>query len=90
MLKVNVLITHSARESMQTNDAAMTLTNFRLSASIFALFLVIGIYLPFLPAWLEGRGMSAQQIGVIFAVALWARIPIGLMLASIIDATGQR
>ena len=75
---------------MQTNGAAITLTNFRLSASIFALFLVIGIYLPFLPAWLEGRGMSAQQIGVIFAVALWARIPIGLMLASIIDATGQR
>lgn len=68
----------------------MSLTNFRLSACIFTIFLVMGIYVPFLPTWLEGRGLTAQQVGMVFAVALWARIPIGLGLASIADLTGQR
>jgi len=68
----------------------MPLTTFRLSACIFSIFLVMGIYVPFLPTWLEGRGLTAQQVGMVFAAALWARIPIGLGLASIADATGQR
>lgn len=68
----------------------MTLMAFRLSACIFAYFLVIGIYVPFLPTWLEGRGLTAQQVGMVFAVALWARIPVGLMLAAVADGTGRR
>ncbi|HER26309.1 MAG TPA: MFS transporter, partial [Rhodospirillales bacterium] len=68
----------------------MKLTTFRLSTCIFTIFLVIGIYLPFLPTWLEGRGLSAGQVGTIFAVALWLRIPVGLLLAAVTDATGRR
>ena len=80
MIKVNVRIT----------EYAMPLTSLRLSACIFSIFLVIGIYLPFLPTWLQGRGLTAQQVGTIFAVALWARIPVGLALAFIIDGSGRR
>ncbi len=68
----------------------MKLTTFRLSTCIFTIFLVIGIYLPFLPTWLEGRGLSAGQVGTIFAVALWLRIPVGLLLAAVTDATRRR
>ncbi|NQV98809.1 MAG: MFS transporter [Rhodospirillales bacterium] len=62
----------------------------RLSLNIFATFLVIGAYVPFLPVWLEGRGISKEEIGLIFAIALWAKIPVGLLVASIADQTGDR
>jgi len=63
---------------------------FRLSLSIFSTFLVIGAYVPFLPLWLEGRGLNSAQIGLIFAAALWAKIPVGLMVMSIADKSGHR
>jgi PPP family 3-phenylpropionic acid transporter len=66
------------------------MSSFRFSSSIFAIFLVIGIYVPFLPIWLEGRGLTPEQVGMVFAVALWARIPVGLSLAAITEHTGKR
>ena len=42
----------------------------RLSTNLFATFLVIGIFVPFLPVWLNGRGLDSGQIGLIFAAAL--------------------
>ncbi len=62
----------------------------RLSSNVFSTFLVIGAYVPFLPIWLKGRGLSAEEIGLIFAVALWAKIPASLLLTSIADHTGHR
>ena len=62
----------------------------RLAFNIFSTFLVIGAYVPFLPVWLEGRGISNEEIGLIFAVALWAKIPVGLLVSSISDQTGDR
>ena len=52
--------------------------------------MVIGIYLPFLPAWLEGRGLSPEQVAMVFAVAMWAQLPIGLIAAILSETTGQR
>jgi len=89
-IKVNVRIPFTFWQAQTTYKSEMNLTSTRLSASIFAIFLVIGIYLPFLPTWLEGRGLTAQQVGMVFAVALWMRIPVGLGLAAITDATGRR
>lgn len=62
----------------------------RISTYFFALFLVYGIWVPFLPVWLEGRGLGAEQIGLVFAAALWAKIPFGVGLTSLADQTGQR
>lgn len=42
-----------------------------LQASIFV---ALGVYLPFFPSWLETRGLSADAIGVVLAVASWSRI----------------
>jgi MFS transporter, PPP family, 3-phenylpropionic acid transporter len=62
----------------------------RLSSNIFATFLVIGVYVPFLPVWLKGRGLTSAEIGLIFAAALWAKIPFSLLVSSLADQTGHR
>ncbi len=62
----------------------------RLAFNIFAIFIVTGIYIPFLPLWLEGRGLSADDIGIIFAVTLWLKVPVGLLFTSLADASGKR
>lgn len=62
----------------------------RIATNIFATFLVIGAYVPFLPVWLESRGITKEEIGLIFAAALWAKIPVGLLVSTIADQTGDR
>ena len=52
--------------------------------------MVIGIYVPFLPAWFEGRGLSPGQVAMILAVAMWAQFPVGLMVASLSEKSGHR
>jgi len=62
----------------------------RISAHFFMIFLGFGIFLPFLPLWLTGRGLSADQIGLVLAAALWCKIPVGLGMMQVADQTGQR
>ena len=66
------------------------LVTLRLAANFFALFWVVGIYIPFLPAWLGGRGFSGEQIALVLACALWAKIPANLIVGARVDATGKR
>ncbi len=63
---------------------------FRIGTYFFALFLLYGIWVPFLPLWLEGRGLGAEQIGLILAAALWAKIPFGVGLTTLADQSGER
>src|SRR5207245_2334906 len=46
----------------------------RLGAFYAASFLVVGIQLPFWPVWLAGRGLDAQEIALVFAAAIWAKV----------------
>jgi PPP family 3-phenylpropionic acid transporter len=46
----------------------------RLSFYFAAIFVNLGLYLPFLPIWLAWRGMSPYEIGIITAVPLFIRI----------------
>jgi PPP family 3-phenylpropionic acid transporter len=62
----------------------------RLSFNMFALFLGGGVHLPFLPLWFEGRGLSPDDIGIIFALTLWLKAPVGMLFTSIADASGER
>ena len=61
----------------------------RFSAYFAAVFLVLGIYLPFWPLWLEARGLGAEEIGLILAVASWARV-IGMPLVGRLADRGGR
>jgi PPP family 3-phenylpropionic acid transporter len=46
----------------------------RLAAFYAALFVVIGIQLPFFPLWLKAKGLDAQAIGLVLAVPMVVRI----------------
>ncbi len=62
---------------------------FRLSFFYAALFLTIGIMMPFWPVWLKSRGLNAAEIGQILAVAMWLRAFTSPMLAQYADRRGR-
>jgi PPP family 3-phenylpropionic acid transporter len=62
----------------------------RLALFYAASFLVVGIQLPFWPVWLAGRGLDAQQIALVFAAALWAKVIATPAIGALADRLGQR
>lgn len=62
----------------------------RLGAFYAASFLVVGVQLPFWPAWLAERGLDAQQIAFVFAAAIWAKVIATPALGALADRLGRR
>ncbi len=62
----------------------------RLGAFYAASFLVVGIQLPFWPVWLAGRGLDPQQIAIVFAAAIWAKVIATPLLGALADRLGRR
>ncbi len=62
---------------------------FRYAAFYGAVFLAVGIYQPFWPVFLKSRGLSAAEIGLIFALTSWIRIATGPAIAQIADRSGR-
>lgn len=54
-----------------------------------AIFLSVGVYLPFWPLWLESRGLSAGQIGLLLALAAWIKVVATPTLAHLSDRAGR-
>ncbi|WP_162906892.1 MFS transporter [Algihabitans albus] len=54
------------------------------------LFLTIGIYLPYIPLWLEARGFSDEAIGLVLAIPAWLRIVTTPAIALLADRSGRR
>jgi len=52
------------------------------------LFLAIGAHLPFWPLWLEGRGLSAAEIGLLLALGSWIKLVANPGLAHLSDRAG--
>lgn len=53
-----------------------------------AIFLVVGIQLPFWPAWLKWRGLDAEQISLLLSVGVWVRAIGNPLVAHFADRTG--
>lgn len=82
------------------NDPQIIATRFvrRLALFYVALFISIGIQLPFFPLWLEAKGLDARMIGLVLAAPMVVRlfsIPVATRLAdrqslwgAIVAATG--
>lgn len=70
----------------------MTETPFRTSLrfALFygAVFFVLGVLLPFWPIWLQSRGLSASDIGIILAVGPWMRILVDPVITRAADHSG--
>jgi len=55
-----------------------------------AQFVAIGAYLPFMPVWLAGRGLSAGEIGVVLTLPMLARSFVAPAVALGVDRRGDR
>lgn len=62
----------------------------RLSLFYWCLFLIVGVYLPFWPVWLESRGMTAAQIGILLAVGTWVKVFANPLVGHVVDRRGDR
>ena len=55
-----------------------------------AVFLAMGIYLPFWPVFLEHRGLSGTEIGTLLALGTWTKTAVNPTVGQIADRTGRR
>jgi PPP family 3-phenylpropionic acid transporter len=72
--------------------AAVTLPRLvatRLALFYAAYFVVIGIILPFWPAWLASRGLTAQQIGLLLALGSWGKLVGNPIFTRLADRSGD-
>ncbi|WP_274609858.1 MFS transporter [Rhodobium orientis] len=60
----------------------------RLSLFFFALFFVLGVYMPFFPVWLSARGLGAGEIGIVLAVPMVVRIVTTTFTSALADRFG--
>ncbi|MDC0033127.1 3-phenylpropionate MFS transporter [Alphaproteobacteria bacterium] len=62
---------------------------FRLSFFFAAIFLVVGIMLPFWPIWLKSRGLTETEIGLLLSAGMWVRAFTNPLLAQLADRRGR-
>lgn len=67
---------------------ARTSYSLRLACFYGALFLIMGVHLPYLPVWLDWRGLTAEQIAIVTAAPLFLRVFITPTVAMLADITG--
>ncbi|MGI9414297.1 MAG: MFS transporter [Hyphomicrobiales bacterium] len=77
---------------VQSEDAENTENTLSLRLSIFygALFLGLGVYLPFFPVWLRAQGLDAGEISVVLACQMAVRIGSGPWFSFLADRTQSR
>ncbi len=61
----------------------------RYSGYYGAVFLALGIYLPFWPLWLGDRGLEAAEIGLVLALASWIKVVSTPLLGRLADRSGN-
>jgi PPP family 3-phenylpropionic acid transporter len=64
--------------------------NLRLRLQYAALFLAIGIFLPYFPMWLAARGFTTAEIGALLAAQIAVRVVASPAAGAIADRTGRR
>src|SRR5512138_1728446 len=61
----------------------------RLSVFYFASFLIAGCYLPYLPLWLQSKGLSELQISIVYAAPIFVRSAFTPLLTFLADRSGK-
>jgi PPP family 3-phenylpropionic acid transporter len=61
----------------------------RISFFYWAIFLIVGLQTPFLPLWLDARGLGVTEISIAGALPLFVRIVATPMVAYLADHSGD-
>lgn len=61
----------------------------RISLFYWAIFLIVGLQTPFLPLWLDARGLGVTEISIAGALPLFIRIVATPMVAYLADRSGD-
>jgi PPP family 3-phenylpropionic acid transporter len=69
-----------------TASQALTL---RYGLMYGAMFLTVGIYLPFWPVWLSSKNLSPDEIGLLLALGTWVKVLSNPIMAQIADRSGK-
>ena len=70
----------------------MRSTNFAVRLALFygAIFMLIGTFLPYFPVWLNARGLSAGEIGIVLSTPLFVRVLVTPAISFAADKSGDR
>ncbi|MBT7957415.1 MAG: 3-phenylpropionate MFS transporter [Rhodospirillaceae bacterium] len=66
------------------------MTAFRLALFYAAYFGMIGIMMPFWPVWLESKGLTTANIGMVIGSATFVRVFFNPLVAHVADRRGSR
>ncbi|MDA7947553.1 MAG: MFS transporter [Hyphomicrobiaceae bacterium] len=75
------------RQSLNARFSAFTV---KLSLFYGAVFLLIGFHLPYFPVWLEWRGLSPAEIGIVLSAPLIVRVFATPVISFTADRLGDR
>jgi len=62
----------------------------RVSLIFGAIFLSLGVHLPYFPLWLEAQGFDAAQIGIVLSMPMFVRVLTTPVITSLADRAGDR
>ena len=61
----------------------------RLVLFYIAVFVVFGVLVPFWPLWLDARGLSAAELGLVLAVGQWSKAAANPLVGIAADRSGE-
>jgi PPP family 3-phenylpropionic acid transporter len=62
----------------------------RMSVAFLMLFLGTGVYIPYFPVWLEGKGFSPNDIAIILSLPMFLRVVTTPLITTLADQTNDR
>ena len=62
----------------------------RIALYYTAMFGMVGVVMPFYPAWLKSRGLDAAEIGFLLSCTMWVRVLSNPAATSLADRLGER
>ena len=77
-------------EALVSAAKAVKYPSARIIFYYVAMFGTVAVIGPFLPLWMEGRGLTPVEIGYILAAMSWVRVTVNPLAAHVADVTGRR
>ncbi len=76
-----------ATQRTEPPPAGARATHFSVRLAVFygAMFLIYGVHLPYLPVWLDWRGLSPSEIALVTAIPFFLRLVVTPVVAMIAD-----